>query len=296
MRLARLAALQHGVVVRRQLLTLGLSRHAIQTRIDGGRLHPVYRGVYAVGHARLTRSGRRLAAVLACGPDAVLSHRAAVALWELRPVASGPLDVTVPGRTRRGQGGIRVHNVHSLHATDRAVLDAIPVTSLARTLLDYAEIAHRQQLRLAIEAAERRELFDRRAVDELCARTVGRAGVKRLRSVLAEIVGPVPWTRSELERRFLALIREAGVPEPSANVLVAGALVDLYWPGLVVELDSWTFHKSRERFEADRRRDARLQLAGCGVLRVTQRRIEREPRALLAELDALRRSPPRRAS
>jgi len=290
-RLARLAALQHGVVARKQLLTLGFTRHAIQDRIDGGRLHGIYRGVYAVGHVRLTRSGRRLAAVLACGPGAVLSHRSAVALWELRPPASGPPQVTVPGGARRGPERIEVHRVRRLHAADRAIIDAIPVTSLARTLLDYAEIAHREQLRLAIESAERRELFDLGAVDELYTRTPGRAGVKLLQAALAQIAGPVPWTRSELERRFLALIREAGIDEPHANVLVAGELVDFHWPApnpLVVELDGYEFHKSREQFESDRRRDATLQLAGCRVLRVTHRRLLSEPARLVAEVQRLR--------
>lgn len=273
------------------MLTAGLTRHAIQDRIDSGRLHGIHRGVYAVGHVCLTRSGRRLAAVLACGPEAVLSHRSAAALWELRPAASGPLDVTVPGSPRRGPDGVEVHRVRSMHTNDRAVVDSIPVTSLARTLLDYAEIADSQQLRLAIEAAERRELFDLGAVNELCARTAGRAGVKLLETVLAEITGPVPWTRSELERRFLALIREAGIEEPHANVLVAGELVDLYWPApnpLVIELDGYEFHKSRVQFETDRRRDATLQLAGCRVLRVTHRRLQREPTRLLAEVQQLR--------
>jgi len=273
------------------LLALGFTRHAIQARIDTGRLHGIYRGVYAVGHDRLTRSGRRLAAVLACGPDAVLSHRSAVALWELRPPAAGPPEVTSPGRGRRGPDGIRVHSVRALHATDRAVIDSIPVTSLARTLLDYAEIAHPQQLRLAIEAAERRDLFDLGPVQELCARTAGRVGVKLLQAALAQIAGPVPWTRSELERSFLALIRQAGIEEPQANVLVAGELVDLYWAGpepLVIELDGYEFHKSREQFESDRRRDATLQLAGCRVLRVTHRRLQREPARLVAEVQRLR--------
>ncbi len=232
-----------------------------------------------------------MAVVLACGPDAVLSHRSAVSLWELRPPASGPFEVTVPGRTRHSKDGITVHNVRVLDANDCGVVDAIPVTSLARTLLDYAEIARPQQLRLAIEAAERRELFDLRAVEELCARTAGRTGVKLLKSVLAEIIGPAPWTRSELERRFMALIREAGVDEPSANVLVADELVDMYWPApqpVVVELDGYEFHRSREQFEKDRRRDAKLQLAGCRVLRVTRRRIEGDPRQLLGDLNRLR--------
>lgn len=177
--------------------------------------------------------------------------------------------------------------MRTLDRGDRAELDGIPVTSLHQTLLDYAEVAHRQQLCLAIEAADRRELFDLRQLTELCARSNGRRGLKQLKAVLAEIQGPTPWTRSELERQALALLREHGVPEPQANVVIAGELVDLYWPGtqpLVIELDGWEFHKSREQFEKDRRRDAKLQLLGCRVLRITQQRIERERPELLSDV------------
>jgi very-short-patch-repair endonuclease len=287
--LAALAALQHGVVARWQLLVLGLSSRTIQAWLDQGLIHRIYRGVYAVGHRRLAVRGRWMAAVLACGPDAVLSHRAAVSLWDLRPVPSGPIDVTVPGRTRKGQTGIRVHNVRALHDDDRANLDGIPVTTVHRALLDYAEAARSQELRLAIEAADRRELFDLRTIDVVLARSPGRRGCKPLRATLAQLSGPAPWTRSELERAFLALARGAGLPEPSVNVLIERELVDCVWPQarLVVEVDSYGFHKSRSQFEKDRRRDARLIVAGYQVLRVTQRRVELEPRELIADLIAL---------
>jgi Transcriptional regulator, AbiEi antitoxin/Protein of unknown function (DUF559) len=285
LRLAELAARQQGVVATWQLAELSLTASAIHRRIQAGRLHRIFTGVYAVGHKRLPPNGRWMAAVLACGPDAVLSHRTAAALWELRPRPSGPVDVTVPASGRRSRTGIRLHNVRSLHADDRTDVDGIPVTSPARTLLDYAE-TNRQQLRLAIEAADRRELYNGKALDALLHRSPGRGGRARLRAVLAEIQGPAPWTRSELERRFLALIRAAGVPEPQANVLVAGFLVDLFWsdPGLVVELDGFEFHKTRTAFESDRRRDAKLQLAGHPVIRITQRRIENAPRDVVRDV------------
>jgi very-short-patch-repair endonuclease len=283
-----LAAQQHGVVARWQLVALGMSRTQIQNRVAAGWLHRVYRGVYAPGHTRLTLRGRWMAAVLACGPDAVLSHRPAAALWELRPLPSGPIDVTVPGRTRKGQQGIRVHNVRRLHANDREVVDGIPVTSVHRALLDYAEIARRQQLRLAVEAGERQDLLDQRKLDELYERSRGRRGRRVLRAAVAEMVGPAPWTQSELERRFLALIREHGFPEPQANALVEGYPdpVDLWWPQqrLVVEIDSVTWHKSRGRFEGDRLKDTKLQLLNCRVLRVTQRRMDPDPTELLQDL------------
>lgn len=267
-------------------MQLGLSRDAIQGRIDRGSLHRLYRGVYAVGHRRLTLRGRWMAAVLAGGPDALLSHRSAAALWELRPPPSGPIDVTVPGRRRRGHAGIRIHNVRALHDDDRTTVDGIPVTAVHRTLLDVAEHARPQQLRLALEAADRRELLDGRTLEALCLRSRGRHGISPLRAAFAALRGPAPWTQSELERAFLALIREAGLPEPQANVIVEGFLVDLWWPDqrLVVEIDSYEFHKGRKRFDGDRLRDTKLQLAGCRVLRVTQPRIEPDPSELLKDV------------
>jgi very-short-patch-repair endonuclease len=287
--IAALAARQHGVVATWQLGAIGYTASAVKRRVHAGRLHRVFRGVYVFGADLVTVNGRWMAATLALGPEAVLSHRSAIALWELRPAPTSPIDVTVLAVARRSRRGIRVHNVASLDPRDRAVLRGIPVTSVPRTLLDYAAIAGRQQLRLAIEAADRREVFDGRGVEALLARTAGQPGVRRLRKGLAELTGPAPWTRSELERRFLALIRAAGLPEPHANSIVAGFEVDLHWPwhGLVVELDGYAFHKSRAQFEQDRRRDAALQVAGHPVLRITQRRIEDEPRRLIREVVAM---------
>lgn len=230
-----------------------------------------------------------MAAVLACGPDAVLSHRAAAALCDLRPIPSGPIDVTVPARGRRGQKGIRVHNVRRLDAEDRATVEGIPVTSIPRTLLDYAEVARPQQLRHAIEAAERTNRLDGNALQRLIARSTGRRGLKPLRAAIDASKGSAPWTQSELERAFLALVRDAEIAEPAANVLVAGVLVDLVWlpQRLVAEVDSYGFHRTRARFEEDRRRGAGLLVAGYRVLRVTQRRIEQEPRRVISELRAL---------
>jgi very-short-patch-repair endonuclease len=287
--MAALAGRQHGVVARLQLLRLGFSRREIDGLLARDFLHPVHRGVYAVGHTRLTVKGRWMAAVLACGSGAVLSHRSAVALWDLQPIPSGPVDVAVVARSRRSRAGIRVHSVRTLHEDDRGEVDGIPVTSIHRALLDYAEIARPQQLRHAIEAGLRRELLDDGAFERLLGRSRGRRGAKPLRAVLHEIRGPAPWTASELERAFLSLVRDAGLPEPSTNVLVAGALVDCFWrrAGLIVEVDGYAFHKSRSEFEADRKRDAKLMLADYRVLRVTQRRIEFESEDLTRELRQL---------
>ena len=230
-----------------------------------------------------------MAAVLACGPEAVLSHRAALALHDLRPTPSGLIDVTVPGRSRKGHAGVRVHNVRALHDDDRDTVDHIAVTELHRALLDYAEIASRQQLRHAIDAGLRREVLDQWKFDALFERSPGRHGLKPLRAALKELEGPAPWTESELERALLALIRDAGLPEPLTQQVIEGERVDFFWPqaNLVVEVDGYEFHKSRARFEDDRRRDAKLMVAGYRVLRVTQPRLQFESAALLSELIAL---------
>jgi uncharacterized protein DUF559 len=169
-----------------------------------------------------------------------------------------------------------------LHLDDRAVREAMPVTSVARTLLDLAEVLRPHQLERVVEEAERLRLFDLRAVEEVCHRSHGRRGLGALRTVLAGVSPAAPLIRSELERRFLALCQEAGLPSPAMNVFVAGYEVDALWfePRLVVELDGFAYHGDRAAFERDRIRDAALQLAGYRVLRLTPRRLEKEPAAV----------------
>jgi very-short-patch-repair endonuclease len=288
--MAVLAEAQHGVVSRSQLLGLGMSRDQVQDRVAGSRLHRIHRGVYAVGHRKLTLKGVWMSAVLACGPGAVLSHRAAMALWDLRMSESGLIDVTVPGRSRqRGRAGIRVHKSEVLTENDRAEVDGIPVTSLAWTVVDYAAITDRRQVRLVLEALERRRIYIGRELDELLERTPNRKGGKTLRAAISDIRGPAPWLQSKLEETFRELIRGSDLPDYEANVLVEGELVDALWreQRVIVELDGFAFHKSRAQFEADRARDAKLQVAGYRVLRITQQRLQNEPEAVLAELRAL---------
>jgi very-short-patch-repair endonuclease len=200
------------------------------------------------------------------------------------------IDVTMPGRTgRRGPDGVRVHRSVLLREQDVNVVDGIPVTSLAWTVVDYAGIAHRQQLRSVLEALERRELYIGRELDELLERTPNRKGVKAVRAVIAEMTGPAPWLQSKLEETFAELIRGSDLPDYEANVMVEGEVVDALWrqERIIVELDGFAFHKSRSRFEADRRRDAKLMVAGYRVLRITQERLTNEPEAVLAEIRAL---------
>lgn len=270
-------------------MALGLGRGAIQHRVATGQLHLVHPGVYAVGHTRLSGRGLLIAAVLTCGDGAVVSHRSAASHWGLAPSASGLVDVLTVGDGRQDRPGIRRHWVRALHPHDRAEVDGIPVTSVARTLLDLAEAVRSRQLERAVEEAERLRLFDLRAIEELCSRSHGRHGLKPLRAVLAQVAAPVQETRSELERRFLELCRDAGLPPPAVNVMVEGLEVDALWvrPRLVVELDGYEFHHTRAAFERDRARDARLQLAGYSVLRVTHRMLEREPAAVTARIRGL---------
>jgi Protein of unknown function (DUF559) len=279
--IAAVAASQHGVIARRQLSALGYSAKAIDGKIARGHLHSVHLGVYAVGHPRLVGPGRWMAAVLACGPGALISHLSAAALWGLLKALGSLIDVTAP-RSREGRPGIALHRPRRLHAADRAMVDGIPVTSVARTLLDLAA-TRPLLLERAFEAADRLDLLDLRAIEHVLERSRGCPGRPALAALLTDHRGPAPVTRSELERRFLDVRRDAGLPRPSTNLFVAGHEVDAVWPDhrLAVELDSHEFHRTRAAFERDRVRDASLQLAGYRVLRVTHRRLETEPQAIV---------------
>jgi hypothetical protein len=254
-RLAERATAQHGVVSTADLQELGYSKHTIHDRVTHGRLHRIHRSVYAVGHTRISLRGRWLAAVLACGPEAVLSHRDAATLHDLRPVSSGRIDVTAPSRHRID--GIYCHYVRALHPEDRVTIDGIPVTSVSRAFLDVAETFNARQLRSTMEQAQRQNKFDLRLVQAVIARSPGRRGLKPLAEALALLIDEPLWTQSELEQFLLELIRAAGLPLPQTNVLIEGVLVDCAWTEhrLIVEVDGWTFHKTKRSFEDDRRRD-----------------------------------------
>ncbi len=288
-----LAGRQYGVVAHRQLVAIGLGRSAIQRRVSAGRLHRLHTGVYAVGHRSLTQRGTWMAAVLAGGPGALLGQRCAAAAWSLRRGAPTRVDVVVPGRSRRGMPGIALHLPRSIHPEDRAVIEGIPVTSVARTLVDLAEVLQPAELERAFEEAERLRLLDLGAIEEVMGRSHGRRGLRPLRALVAELQ-PAPETRSELERRFVSLCRDAGLPPPALNAGVCGFYVDAVWHDrrLVVELDSREYHLNRAAFERDRDRDAVLQVAGYRVLRLTHRRLVREPRQVAETVRALLGEPP----
>lgn len=283
--IAGVAAAQHGVIGRAQLLALGVSRAAIETLVRRGVLHRVHVGVYAVGHPRLTRNGRLMAAVLACGEGSVLSHRSAAALWGLRSEAPVRVDVTRPAAGGRERPGIAIHRTRRLAEHERTTKDAIPVTTVARTLLDLAGAA---SVEGAVARAERAGLLDVGAVHRAVAENPRRRGARRL---LAAIDSPTP-TRSELEEAFLALVRRASLPEPRVNARVAGLEVDFWRPfhRLVVETDGYAYHRSRAAQERDREREAVLARAGERVQRFSHRQVVRRPAEVEETLRALLRA------
>jgi very-short-patch-repair endonuclease len=251
----------------------------------------------------LDRTGRLLAAVSACGSDAVLSHRSAAVLWGLCEAGytEGPIDVTAPNRRGRVPEGIRAHRDGSLTPADRTVVDGIPCTSVARTVLDLAGEAPIWEVRKAISEAEVRRLLDHAAVRRLIKRSRGRRGVARLRMLMDEIHPQTKRTRSEMEILFLQMCKRAGLPTPEVNVpmVVGGRRMkpDFLWrdAGLIVEADSRRFHDTDSAFQHDRRREQRLQLAGWRVSRCTWEQIEREPGQLATVIRALLAQPnPRR--
>jgi very-short-patch-repair endonuclease len=256
--IARIAARQHGVVNAAQLRRAGLIREAVRRRAAAGRLHRIHRGVYAVGHMRLTFEGRCMAALLALGGAAAVSHQSAAALWRLLPPSNGPIHITVHGAGGRDRRqGIAIHRSSSLIAAVTTRRNGIAVTKPPRTLRDLHRTVPQPVYRAAV----------RRALD------LGLISSDDLRD-------PADLTRSELERIFLHLCRRHRLPQPEVNVRVGTYEVDFLWRdrGLIVETDGFRHHGSRAAFESDRARDADLQSRGYRVLRFTHRQmLERTP-------------------
>jgi very-short-patch-repair endonuclease len=282
-RIAALADANHGIVDVDGLHSVGASRTQIGRRIDAGRLIPLHRGVYAVGHRRLRPRGWWLAAVWAIGPGAVLSHAHATALWNLREPPGGRVHVTVPSRGRRPRADIRVHATRHLPPAHTTVHDRIPVTTVARTLSDLAGTAEPAALARAVEAAEALRLLDGPAT---LAAASGRPGAARLAQLLAT---EPDHTRSEFEAAMVVLCRRHGLGPPRTNAVVAGHLVDCHWPAqrVVAELDSWRFHNTRAAFERDRARDADLQALGFAAFRFTYPQVTRRPAWVASRLRPL---------
>jgi hypothetical protein len=284
--LAALAQSQHGVVTGRQLRGLGFSASAISRSSGAGRIHQVHRGVYAVGHAALSAHGRCHAAVLACGRGAVLSHAAAAWLWGLAG-RFGNIDVTAPGN-RHGRGGIVVHRSSVLSPPERAVVDRIPTTSVSRSLLDLAASGSARTLQNAVERAERLDLLRLDEIDATLARRPGTRGSRLLQRALEIYRDPI-FSRARSERLFLDLVKEAGLPRPSMNTYVMGHEVDAYWQEerFAIEIDGWGSHRTRQAFERDPVRQEDLKLTGIDSIRITARRIEKEPRKVGRRLSEL---------
>jgi very-short-patch-repair endonuclease/predicted transcriptional regulator of viral defense system len=284
--LARFAQHQWGLVTRAQLQQLGLSDKGIAARVRTLRLHRIHRGVYAVGHRVL----RQEAAVLACGGGAVLSHASAAVLWELRAVIPAIVDVTVPSRSGRAKRrGIRLHRSAHLDRTEIVVRDGIPVTTVARTLLDLADVLDDAALTRAVNEARLNHRLDLDRLADLLTRSPGRA-TTRLRPFVDRPTAP---TRSAFEDAFLAMLDRYGLPRPEINQRIAGHEVDAVWreQHLVVELDGREYHGDDASFETDRDRDAGLLAAGFPVVRVTWARLTQRPGREARRLERLLRSP-----
>jgi very-short-patch-repair endonuclease len=285
----RLAARQHGLITRAQLIGLGLDDDAIAHRVRRERLHRVRRGVYAVGRPWLNRYGDLMAAVLACGPEAALSHGSAAELWEIRPGRPGPIEVAVASAARGRRPGIVIHRRRRLGAGYVMRRRGIPVTTPVRTLLDLATQLSRGQLEAAINEADKHDLVDPEALRAALDGYAGQPGVVTLRKTLDRRTFSM--TDTELERRFLPLARRAGLPRPETQRWVNGFKVDFFWPelGLVVETDGLRYHRTPADQARDRLRDQTHAAAGFTPLRFTRAQVRFEPAHVRAILVAVAR-------
>jgi len=286
--IAALAVAQHGRVSRSQLIELGLERWEISYRLQLGRLHPIHRGVYAVGHRVVSKEARWMAAVMAIGAGAALSHGSAAGLWGLLHPANARIDVTAP-RKVRAPPGVTAHR--STLPTDEITVERdIPVTTVPRTLLDLATVLTPRQVERAIEQAEVRRLHDPLSLSDLVERYPGRRGTGVVKAILEEGRLGATITRSELEERFLAFLETQSLPSPELNVPIElrGSWIeaDCVWrrQRVIVELDGHASHATAGAFERDRARDRTLQAAGWRPVRVTWRHLHREREQLAADL------------
>ena len=292
MQVAVLMAGQEGVAALAQLVALGLGDTAVRKRARAGRLHRIYRAVYSLTPpSLLSLKGRYLAAVLACGPAAVLSHRSAADLVGLRKTDRAPIDVTVPGNGWRRHKGIDIHRSTTLIPADITIVDAIPVTTVARTALDLAAVIRRRAVERALDQAEMLEVFDLDALKDQLDRNRHHPGAPVLKAILEQHTAGATVTRSHLEELCLTVTRAAGVEPPEVNAYVDPGdgeppiRPDFVWRAqrVAVEADGFGSHKTRYAFEDDRRRDQRMTSAGWRVVRITERQLKNE-RARIAAL------------
>jgi len=284
--IAEIAARQSGVVARRQLVAAGLSHRQIDRRVASGRLHVLFRGVYAVGHRIVGAAGRWWAAVLACGDGAVLSHVSAAHAWQLRPSEAAVVDVSVGRSGRLRRPGLRLHRRRSLSAAEVTVLDGLPITTPARTVLDLAAGGLRGAKLEAVVDVAVHERLDFGDLERLLRSR--QPGTTALREVLGRYAAGSVDVRSRLERLCVELCDSAGLPRPSMNVVVAGRVRDFFWADvpLVVEADSFRWHRSPARLSEDRERDVSLTLAGIPFLRFSYEQVVDRPAYVIGALRA----------
>lgn len=280
-----MALRQHGVFSLAQLKAIGITARAAQMQASRGRLYRIHRSVYSlVPRALLSGRGRLMAAVLACGPGAALSHRSAAMLHDIRRTDRARIDVTVPGRRRVTIDGVDVHSSRTLTEADITEVDGIPCTSIARTLFDLVSVVPRRAVERALDEAEIRELLDLRKLANVLERNRHTGTARSLRRILAEYTADAP-NEEGVEEDLFALCRAAKIPLPERQVWInpddgePAIRADFVWreQRLVVETDGGRFHRTRRAFESDRRRDQRLLLAGWRVIRITWRQIHEEP-------------------
>jgi very-short-patch-repair endonuclease len=281
-RIARIAGRQDNVMSREQLLQAGLGRGAIAHRIETGLWQRLHNKVYLLGPAPPTLMARARAAALACGADAVVSHRSAAEMFGLLPDTGGDIHVTVAGRNVAPRAGVRRHRIAAFEPGEVTKMSGIPMTSVARTIFDMAATESPREVERAFQEALYRNLVTDRAVSAMLERNPRRKGARVIRALLRD----PRMTRSEKERALLKLIDQAQLPRPLTNVRLYGHLVDAYWPaeGLVLEFDGWSAHGHRLAFERDRKFDQVMLAHGKRVLRVTGRQFEQEPVAIAARI------------
>ena len=293
--IAALADDQYGVVARRQLEDLGMGWDAIIRRLRAGRLHRLHPGVYAVGHRVLPREGHWMAAVLLCGPGAVLSQRSAAAHWGFRSYSGSYIDVTSPRKTRP-RGSIRRHWAR-LRPDEVTVHAEIPVTTTPRTILDLAPESTPQVIETALRQCEYLQLYDSLSLWDLMERYPRHRGNPAIRTALARLEESSGETESPLEDRFLPFLDAHRLPRPNLNAWLEvdghRYRADCLWPEakLIAELDGWEAHGTRSSFQSDKTRDRRLLRAGYRTTRVTRQMLEHESGELAADLRELLKRP-----
>jgi very-short-patch-repair endonuclease len=288
---ADLAKRQHGVVARSQVVGLGVAGNTVDRWVRSGRLHRLVPGVYAVGHTAITRRGRWMAAVLASGDGAVLSHRSATALFGIWGSGAGEIHVTVPRKSRSTRS---IHRHFSkLPRDERGTVDGIPTTSAARAVLDLAVEGGEAAAESALREAEYLGIYGEVSLPALLERHPNHLGAQACHEALANLRGdPGGRVRSDLEELFIAFLDAHRIPRPRLNHWLSidddRFQVDCFWPEarLIAELDGWQSHGTKRAFGKDRARDRKLGAAGYRVIRITESQIYDEPDALASDLQA----------